>query len=83
MPMRKKATMKGRRKPYVAYREGRACIKSPYMAAELILITETAEITVCAFLEKGDIQTAVLCGAAQNMDLFLHTRPLFLKFMQL
>jgi hypothetical protein len=26
---------------------------------------------------KGDIYTKVPCGAAQNMDLFLHTRPLF------
>jgi hypothetical protein len=32
--------------------------------------------------EKGDINTNVLCGAAQNMDLFLHTRLLFFKFMQ-
>jgi hypothetical protein len=32
----------------------RACnMKSPYMAAELILITDTAEITPGAFLKKG------------------------------
>jgi hypothetical protein len=33
--------------------------------------------------EKGDIKTKVLCGAAQDMDLFLHTRPLFVEFMRL
>jgi hypothetical protein len=37
---------------------------------------------VCAFMKKGDIQTNVLYGAAQDMDLFLHTCPLFVEFMQ-
>jgi hypothetical protein len=62
---------------------GRACIKSPYMAAELIPITETVEITLGAFLKKEIFNSKVHCGAAQNMALFLHTRPLLFEFTQL
>jgi hypothetical protein len=53
------------------------------MAAGFILITETADITFGDFLHNVVRGIEVHCGAAQDMDLFLNTRPPFEGFMQL
>jgi hypothetical protein len=51
------------------------------MAAGFILITETANRTFGDFLHDVFGNLCLNCGAAQNMDLFLHTRLLFVKFI--
>jgi hypothetical protein len=45
------------------------------MAAGFILITETADITSDYFVHEVFGNPCVNCGAAQNINLFLHTRP--------
>jgi hypothetical protein len=53
------------------------------MAARFILITETADIPLGDFLHNVFNGIVVHCGAAQDMDLFPNTCPLFNGFMQL
>jgi hypothetical protein len=60
----------------VAYNGGQAFIKSPYMAARFILITEAADLTSGDFLHDVFSGLGVHCGAAQDMDLFLDISPL-------
>jgi hypothetical protein len=52
------------------------------MAAGFILITATADITLGDFLHNVFSCIGVHWGAAQDMDLFLNPRPLFVGFMQ-
>jgi hypothetical protein len=57
--------------------------KKPIYGGKIILITEAADITSGDFPNKVFGPLRVRCGAAQNMDLFLHTHPLIVNFMQL
>lgn len=52
------------------------------MAAEFIMVTETAYMTSGDFLKKELVPLGVLCGAA-SLRSAGHTRPLYVKFMQL
>jgi hypothetical protein len=46
------------------------------MAAEFILITETAGMMFGDLTHEASVTIGVHCGAAQDMDLFLQTRLL-------
>jgi hypothetical protein len=50
------------------------------MAAGIVLRVYNSGITSGGFLKKVLQHHPGLIGAAQNMDLFLHTRPHFVRF---
>ena len=61
--------------PLASHREDAGMHKKPIYGGKIVLITETADITPGDFLNKVFGPLRVCCGAAQNMELFLHTHP--------